>query len=264
MATADSFSARSALRVGGRAYEIVIARRARGLVRRLAPALRAADPAREPAPREDGARTRDVEALAPGTRRPSRARRSASCPRASCSRTSPACPPSWTSRRCATRCAPGRRPGEDQPAAPGRAGDRPLGAGGRVRDPARDRAQRRARVRAQPRALPVPALGPERVRATSRSCRRTPASCHQVNLEYLARVVEVRDGAGVPRHARRHRLAHDDDQRPGRARLGRRRDRGRGGDARPAGLDARAAGRRLQADAARCRRARRRPTSSSP
>ena len=80
---------------------------------------------------------------------------------------------------------------------------------------------------------------------------------HQVNLEYLARVVfsstDVEDGegdgdaAGLSRHAGRHRLAHDDDQRPGRARLGRRRDRGRGGDARPAGLDARAAGRRLQA-----------------
>ena len=38
------------------------------------------------------------------------------------------------------------------------------------------RAQRRARVRAQPRALRVPALGPGRVRRTSRSCRRTPAS----------------------------------------------------------------------------------------
>ena len=33
------------------------------------------------------------------------------------------------------------------------------------------------RVRAQPRALRVPALGPDGVRATSRSCRRTPASC---------------------------------------------------------------------------------------
>ena len=49
----------------------------------------------------------------------------------------------------------------------------------------------------------------------------------------------------VPGHARRHRLAHDDGQRPRRARLGRRRDRGRGGDARRAALDARAAGRRL-------------------
>ena len=85
--------------------------------------------------------------------------------------------------------------------------------------------------------------------------------CHQVNLEYLARVVEDRDGVAFPGHARRHRLAHDDDQRPRRARLGRRRDRGRGRDARPAALDARPAGRRLQAQRARCRRARPRPTS---
>ena len=74
---------------------------------------------------------------------------------------------------------------------------------------------------------------------------------HQVNLEYLARVVsrDETDGtrAGVPRHARRHRLAHDDGQRPRRARLGRGRDRGRGGDAGPAGLDADPAGGRLPA-----------------
>ena len=72
---------------------------------------------------------------------------------------------------------------------------------------------------------------------------------HQVNLEYLARVVFVDDDArrGLPRHARRDRLAHDDDQRPRRARLGRRRDRGRGGDARPADVDAHPAGDRLQA-----------------
>ena len=88
---------------------------------------------------------------------------------------------------------------------------------------------------------------------------------HQVNLEYLARVVFVDDGAdpapGLSRHARRHRLAHDDDQRPRRARLGRRRDRGRGGDARPADVDADPAGDRLQAHRRAARRARPRPTS---
>ena len=56
-----------------------------------------------------------------------------------------------------------------------------------------------------------------------------------------------RTAAGLPRHARRHRLAHDDGQRPRRARLGRRRDRGRGGDARPADVDADPAGARLPA-----------------
>ena len=44
--------------------------------------------------------------------------------------------------------------------------------------------------------------------------------CHQVNLEHLGQVVTVRDGDRVPRHARRHRLAHDHDQRPRRARAG--------------------------------------------
>ena len=75
---------------------------------------------------------------------------------------------------------------------------------------------------------------------------------HQVNLEYLGRVVfENSDGErapGLPRHAGRHRLAHHDDQRPRRARLGRRRHRGRSGDARSAGHHADPAGRRLQAD----------------
>jgi aconitate hydratase len=73
---------------------------------------------------------------------------------------------------------------------------------------------------------------------------------HQVNLEYLARVVLTRIdgvGAGLSRHPRRHRLAHDDDQRPRRAGLGRRRHRGRSRDARPAGHDADSAGHRLQA-----------------
>ena len=81
---------------------------------------------------------------------------------------------------------------------------------------------------------------------------------HQVNLEYLARVVfdRRRDGGdrGVSGHARRHRLAHDDDQRPRRARLGRRRHRGRGRDARPADVDADPAGRRLQAHGQAARR----------
>ena len=71
---------------------------------------------------------------------------------------------------------------------------------------------------------------------------------HQVNLECLAKVrfrkrerpgrPQPRRSAGLPRHPGRHRLAHDDDQRPRRARLGRRRDRGRGRHARPADVDA--------------------------
>ena len=45
-------------------------------------------------------------------------------------------------------------------------------------------------------------------------------------------------GGRLSRHAGRHRQPHDHGQRPRRARLGRRRHRGRGGDARPAGVDA--------------------------
>ena len=54
------------------------------------------------------------------------------------------------------------------------------------------------------------------------------------------------DGDGRdPRHARRHRLAHADDQRAGRSGLGRRRDRGRGRHAGTAAAAGDAEGRRL-------------------
>ncbi len=72
-----------------------------------------------------------------------------------------------------------------------------------------------------------------------------------MNLEYLAGVRAARrverQAGRLPRHAGRHRLAHDDDQRARRAGLGRRRHRGRGRDARPAARHARPAGRRLPA-----------------
>ena len=86
---------------------------------------------------------------------------------------------------------------------------------------------------------------------------------HQVNIEHLARVVFTRQGRGdpgLPRHLRRHRLAHHDGQRPRRRRLGRRRHRGRGGHARPARVDAHPARRRLQALRLACPRAPPRPT----
>ena len=89
---------------------------------------------------------------------------------------------------------------------------------------------------------------------------------HQINLEYLARVVfvgangESGQSAGVSRHAGRHRLAHHDDQRPGRAGLGRRRNRGRGRHAGTAGFDADPAGCRRAAEEPVCAKARPRPT----
>ena len=84
----------------------------------------------------------------------------------------------------------GRRPAQDQPAACRSSSSSTT----RSRSTCSARAaafapQRRARVRAQPGALRVPAVGPGRVRRTSRSSRPTRGSCHQVNLEYLARVV---------------------------------------------------------------------------
>ena len=88
---------------------------------------------------------------------------------------------------------------------------------------------------------------------------------HQVNIEYLARVVFAREGgrrdAGVSRHARRHRLAHDDGQRPRRGRVGRRRHRGRGRDARSAELDAHSSGARCPVDRRDAEGRRRPPTS---
>ena len=146
------------------------------------------------------------------------------------------------------RCHGGarRRRRQDQPAGAGRARDRPLDPGGRVRGAARLPAQRRVRVRAQPRALRVPALGPGGLRQLQGG-----AAEHRHLPPGEPRVPGPRGRVarrpGVPRHARRDRLAHHDDQRARRARLGRRRHRGRGRDARPAGVDAGPAGRGLQA-----------------
>ena len=63
--------------------------------------------------------------------------------------------------------------------------------------------------------------------------------CHQVNLEHIAQAVWTSTGAdgatiAYPDTCVRHRQPHDDDQRARRIGLGRRRDRGGGGDARPA------------------------------
>ena len=115
---------------------------------------------------------------------------------------------------------------------------------------ARLRRQRRARLRAQPRALLVPQVGPAVLRQLPRGAagdRDLPPGQPRAPGPGRLQPRERRRPARLPRHPGRHRLAHDDGQRPRRARLGRRRDRGRGGDARPADLDAAAAGGRLQA-----------------
>ena len=66
---------------------------------------------------------------------------------------------------------------------------------------------------------------------------------HQVNLEYLAQGVLLQRRRRIPRYARRHRLAHDDGQRPGRVGLGRGRHRSGSRDAGPAALHGHAASR---------------------
>ena len=140
----------------------------------------------------------------------------------------------------------GWRRHQDQPAGAGRAGDRPFDPGRRVRGAARVPAQRRARVRAQPRALRLPALGAGGLRQLQGG-----AAEHRHLPPGEPRVPRPGGGvarrSGVPGHARRDRLAHDDDQRAGRARLGRGRHRGGGGHAGPAGVDAGPAGGGLQA-----------------
>ena len=112
--------------------------------------------------------------------------------------------------------------------------------------PAGIRAQRRDRVRAQPRALPVPALGPGRVR---RLQGRPARHRHRPPGQHRAPRPRGHGARrrGLPRHLRRHRLPHHDGQRHRRRRLGRRRHRGRGRDAGPAGLHADPARRGLQA-----------------
>ena len=177
---------------------------------------------------------------------PSRRRRSRSRPRACCSRTSPACPPSSTSPRCATRSpTSAATPARINPLIPAElvidhsvqvdAFASRLAFARNVELEFERNRERYAFLRWGQRAF--------------RDFKVVPPGtgiCHQVNLEFLARVVEDSRRRRVPGHARRHRLAHDDGERARRARLGRRRDRGRGGDARRAALDARAAGRRLQ------------------
>ena len=266
MATTNSFDARATLSVGDRSYEIYrldalqskydVARLPFSLKILLENLLR----------NEDGEsiRAQDIEALATwnandeplqGDRLHPRARRHAGLHRRPGDRR-----PGRDARRDAR---PRRRPEQDQPARPGRAGDRPLGPGRRLRHRRRVPAQRRPGVRAQPGALRVPALGPGRVSTTSASSRRTPgSSIRSTSSTWRASCSSTTEQQPrLSRHARRDRLAHDDDQRPGRARLGRRRDRGRGGDARPADVDADPAGARLQARPASCPRARPPPTS---
>ncbi len=157
--------------------------------------------------------------------------------------------------RC--RRGDGRRSEADQPAAAGRARHRSFGAGRRVRVGGRIRGKRTARVRAQRRALRVSQVGPgsagEFPRGSARY-RHRPSSQYRVSRARdlrrrrsgRGRRERGRAAGGVSGYGRRYRFAHDDGQRLGCRRLGRRRDRSRSRDARSAGHDAHPGRHRLQ------------------
>ena len=150
-----------------------------------------------------------------------------------------------------------RRSAQGQPAAAGRARDRSLGAGRPFRHQQRAGAEREPRVPPQSRALRVPALGPDRVpqfsRGAARDRHRAPGQ-HRVSRPRRLPRGSRRHGGRLSRYGVRHRLAHDDGQRPWRRRMGCRRHRGRSGDARPAELDADPAGPGLSPDGQAARR----------
>ena len=108
--------------------------------------------------------------------------------------------------------------------------------------------QRRARVRAQRGALRVPALGPGRLRQLlRRAARHRHRAPGQPRVPRARRLRRRQTATAYP-----DTLVGTDSHTTminglGRAGLGRRRHRGRGGDARPADVDAHPAGPRLQA-----------------
>ena len=171
----DTFGARSTLEVGGESYEIFRLDALQDEVRRRAPAVLAEGPAREPAPQRRGRGRRGASPSGSAKDEPSQ--EIAYTPARVLMQDFTGVPAivDLAAMRDAMEDLGGDAD-QDQPAGAGRARDRPLDPGGRVRRAARLPAQRRARVRAQPRALRVPALGPGRRSTTSRWCRPTPAS----------------------------------------------------------------------------------------
>ena len=133
--------------------------------------------------------------------------------------------------------AGGQGRGESRPARPRRPDHRPLGPGRLVRIPRLLHAQHRKGDRAQPRALlafAVGAAGVPQLFARPAGHGHLPPGQPRIHLEGCASPRRGRSQGRDPRHFDGHRLAHDDGQRARRARLGSRRHRGRGRDARPA------------------------------
>ncbi|MCK7474583.1 MAG: aconitase family protein [Rhodopseudomonas palustris] len=88
--------------------------------------------------------------------------------------------------------APGRRPGADQPARPGRPGHRPLGPGGRLRHARRACASTSSSSSSATGSATSSCAGARRPSRTSAWCRPATGIVHQVNLEFLAKVVMTR------------------------------------------------------------------------
>ena len=192
-ASKNSLGSRDTLTVGGRSYEVyrldALERRGIGHVGQLPFSLRVL--LENLLRQEDGrfVRTADIEALAEW--QPKAATRSeiAFMPARVLLQDFTGVPAVVDLAAMRDAMAPhGRRRQEDQSAAAGRAGDRPFRAGGPVRHERRVRIQRRAGIPAQRRALPVPALGTEGL-SQFRVVPPDTGIVHQVNLEYLARVV---------------------------------------------------------------------------
>ncbi len=191
------------------------------------------------------------EPSARGSRRPSPTPRSSSRPRASSCRTSPACPASSTSPPCA-RPSPrsaATRTRSTRWRPPSSSSTTPSSPTSSARQNALERnveieyernGERYQFLRWGQTAFDDFKVVPPGNRHRAPGQHRAPREGH---LHAHRR----RRAARLPRHLRRHRLAHHDGQRPRRARLGRRRHRGRGRDARPARVDAHPQGRRLQA-----------------
>ena len=129
----------------------------------------------------------------------------------------------------------GGDPEPDQPADSGRARDRPLGHRRRLRRPDAFRSTPGG-VRAQPASATSSCGGPSRRSTTSRgAARHRHLPPGQPRVPGPGGVIrDERRELAYPGHAGRYRLAHPDGQRSRRPRLGGRRHRGRGRDARPA------------------------------
>ena len=176
----NSFDARDTLEGRRPRARDLPARRAAVEVRRRAAAVLAEGPAREPAAhrgqrRRRGRRHRGARHL--GRARPSPSTEIAFTPARVVMQDFTGVPARRRPRRDARRDGrPRRRPGEDQPARPGRARHRPLGAGRRVRHARRLRASTPSASSSATRSATRSCAGARTRSTTSRSSRRTPAS----------------------------------------------------------------------------------------